>query len=278
MTVGINKAPIVSDLECVLARLTATKNPQPIGRGECIGVIFQNSFFQADQTTGNNANVYVGNSTDQIWLLIPGQESPVFYAEDLKDIYVKLLFPFPDPNGAITVAGILSGSGGVGYVTDDVLTVLSPGGTNATVRIQTRGVVTGATLNAAGAGYTIGDVLTLALTGGAQITVDTVDGGGAILTFHISAGGTTAVVAAGVAVAGGTGAGATFDITQVTGAAFSTVVVLTGGTLFAEGGHYATTGGSGEGAIVAVGTVENTVPDTCNLVCLIYRKRKGGKQ
>lgn len=277
MGTGINKAPIVEGLESILLRITATQNPQPIGRGECIGLIFQNSLFEADQDTTNNANVYVGNSTDQIWLLIPGQESPVFYAEDLKDIYVKLLFPFPNPNGAIAVAGILSGQGGTGYTTGDVLTVLSSGGINATVEIQTVGAVTVAAIAAAGTLYTAGDVLTLSTTGGAQVTVDTVDGGGAILTFHISAPGNNAVVGV-VGTAGGTGAGATFDITEVVGAAFSTVVVLTGGTMFVEGGHYETTGGTGTGAIIVVGTVTDTVPNTCNLVCLVYRQRKGGKQ
>lgn len=278
MTVGINKAPIIDGLESVLMRVTATQNPQPLGRGECIGVIFQNSFFQADQATANNANVYVGNSTDQIWLLIPGQESPVFYAEDLKDIYVKLLFPFPNPNGVITVAGILASAQGAGYTTGDVLTVLSPGGTNATVQVNNvLGEVTAAVLGAGGAGYTIGDVLTLTGTGGAQVTVDTVDGGGAVLTFTISAPGATATI--GVkATTGGTGAGATINVTEVVGEAFGIVTVLTGGTLFVEGSNYATTGGTGEGARVTIGTVEDTVPSTCNLVCLVYRQRKGGKQ
>lgn len=277
MGTGINKAPIVDGLESVLIRVTATANPQPLGRGECVGVIFQNSLFTADQTTTNNASVYIGNSTDQIWLLIPGQESPVFYAEDLKDIYIKLLFPFPNPNGVITVAGILTGHGGLGYTNGDVLTVISPGGTNATVQLDTtRGAVTVAAVAAGGAGYLAGDILTLAPSD-AQITVDTVDGGGAILTFTISTPGTTATPGVKNAT-GGTGAGATINVTTVVGAAISTITVLTGGTMFAEGGHYETTGGTGEGAIVTVGNVTNSVPDTCNLICLVYRLRKGGKQ
>lgn len=273
---GINKAPIVEGLESVLFRVAATQNPKAIGRGECVGVIFQNPLFDVDQETPNTATVFVGNSTDMIWALIPGQESPLFYAEDLKDIYVKLKFPFPSPNGVILTSGIASGNGGTGYTTGDVLTILSPGGTNATTQISTRGAATVAAVGAGGALYTVGDVLTLTGTGGTQITVDTVDGGGAILTFTISAPGTLATV--GVkATTGGTGAGATIDITTVVGAAFGDTI-LTGGTMFSEGGVYATTGGTGEGALITVDTVEDSVPSVCNLCCLMYRQRKGGKQ
>jgi hypothetical protein len=63
------------------------------------------------------------------------------------------------------------------------------------------------------AGYAINDVLTLTGTGSAQITVDTVDGGGGILTFHVSAVGTiTSLPSNPVATSGGTGAGATFNL------------------------------------------------------------------
>lgn len=273
--VGINKAPIVDGLESVLMRVTATQNPQPIGRGECIGVIFQNSFFEADQATPNTGSVYVGNSTDQIWFLIPGQESPVFYAEDLKDIYVKLKFPFPNPNGVILTAGVFDG--GEGYTIGDVLTLDSPGGTNATVEVvTTQGEMTAAAVGAAGAGYTIGDVLTLTGTGGATVTVDTVGGAGEVLTFTITTPGTTATL--GVkATTGGTGAGATINITEVVGTIL-TVTLLTGGTMFAADDVYAVTGGTGTGAEIIALTVEDEVPSTCNLCCLMYRRRKGGKQ
>ena len=274
---GINKAPIVNDLESVFMRVSATQNPHPLGRGECIGVIFQNPLLDVDGETSNDAQVWIGNSTDWIWLLIPGQESPIIYAEDLKDIYVKLIFPFPNPNGAIAVAGILASAQGAGYTSGDILTVLSPGGTNATVEIRALGEVTAAEVAAGGALYTVGDVLTLNLTGGAQITVDTVDGGGAILTFTISAPGTSALPGIKTTT-GGTGAGATINVTETVGEAFGVVTVITGGTLFVAGGEYATTGGTGEGAIVTVGSVTDTVPSVCNLCCLVYRLRKGGKQ
>lgn len=272
---GINKAPIVSGLESIFMRVQATPNPKAIGRGECVGVIFQNPLLDVDGTTTNNAQVWIGNSTDFIWMLIPGQESPLIYAEDLKDIYVKLIFPFPNPNGVILTAGV--NDGGADYTTGDVLTLPSPGGTNATVSVTTaRGEATQAVLGAGGALYTVGDVLTLTGTGGTQITVDTVDGGGAILTFTITAPGTLATL--GVkATTGGTGAGATIEITEVLGEIL-TVTVVTGGTLFEVGGIYAATGGTGTGAEITVLTVDDAVQSVCNLCCLMYRLRKGGKQ
>lgn len=272
---GINKGPIVAGLETIFFRVAVNQNPKAIGRGECIGVIFQNPLMDVDGETPNTALVWIGNSTDMIWLMLPGQESPLVYAEDLKDIYAKLLFPFPNPNGAVLTA--LAFDGGEGYTTGDILTLPSPGGTNATVEVATAtGAMTAAVLDAGGALYTVGDVLTLTGTGGAQITVDTVDGGGAILTFTITAPGTTATL--GVkATTGGTGAGATIDITEVVGAIL-TLTVITGGTLFVAGDNYEPTGGTGIDAIILVNTVENSVPSVCNLCCLMYRQRKGGKQ
>jgi hypothetical protein len=63
------------------------------------------------------------------------------------------------------------------------------------------------------AGYTAGDTLTLATTGSATIIVDTVDGGGGILTFHVGArGDVTALASNPRSVTGGTGTGATFTL------------------------------------------------------------------
>lgn len=155
---GINKAPIVDGLESIFFRVAATPNPAAIGRGECVGVIFQNPLFNVDGETPNNANVWIGNSTDMIWLLIPGQESPLLYAEDLKDIYTKLLFPFPNPNGVITA--VLVFNGGIDYTIGDVLTLTSPGGVDATVEVD----------NVNGAGTITAITL---LTGGTLFTADT---------------------------------------------------------------------------------------------------------
>ena len=69
--------------------------------------------------------------------MIPGQESPIIYAEDLKDVYVKLNFPFPNPNGGLLAAQPSGGAiltfhisaPGTGY--SDTLGVIVTGGTGA---------------------------------------------------------------------------------------------------------------------------------------------------
>ncbi len=274
MVLGINKAPIVEGLESILMRVEAIANPHPVGRGECVAMIFQNPLLDVDGETTNNAQVWIGNSTDAIWLLIPGQESPVFYAEDLKDIYVKLVFPFPNPNGAILT--FLVADGGESYTTGLNFFVLSPGGTNATLLVATAtGAMDTAAVAAAGAGYLVGDVLTLAGTTGATIEVDTIGGAGEVLTFTILTPGTTSTL--GIkATTGGAGAGATINITQVTGEML-TATLVDGGSMFVAGDTYETTF-NGVGAQITVLTVEDSVPSVCNLCCLVYRLRKGGHQ
>ena len=77
--------------------------------------------------------------------------------------------------------------------------------------------VTGATLVAPGTGYAASDVLTLADGNGATLTVSTVTGGppGPVATFTVSAAGSgvTTLLTNPVAVTGGTGTGATFNVT-----------------------------------------------------------------
>lgn len=276
---GINKAPIIDDLESILFSIHVTANPSEVGRGKCIALVFQNPLLQADDDTANTAMVRIGDGAAQPWLLLPGQESPIFYAEDLKDIYTRVVFPLPNPNGVITAAGTLAGSRGTGYVTGDAVVIQSPGGTNATATVSAaRGEITTAILNNAGAGYTAADVLTVQSgDANATIVVDTVDGGGAILTFHITAGGTNYLQ--GIhAVTGGTGAGAMFDATVITGEILG-LTIVTGGTLFVVGGHYDITGGSGnDDAIAVVDTVTDSQVSTCELTCLMYRRREGGYQ
>ena len=55
-------------------------------------------------------------------------------------------------------------------------------------------VAHGTTLGSGGTGYSVGNVLTLATAGGATVTVDTVNGSGVVLTFHVSAPGTGVTV------------------------------------------------------------------------------------
>jgi hypothetical protein len=79
--------------------------------------------------------------------------------------------------------------------------------------------VSAAALNAAGVKYSVGDVLTLAetiYTAPATVVVDSVGAGGAIATSHLAGSGAGYVSQVGVAAFGGTGSGATFDVTAST--------------------------------------------------------------
>lgn len=91
-----------------------------------------------------------------------------------------------------------------------------PGGVQAVASVASMGVAT-ATLVAAGTGYTTGNVLTVVGLGtgtAATITVNTVDTGGEILTFTVTTAGayTTVADVTALAVTGGTGANATFNV------------------------------------------------------------------
>jgi len=88
--------------------------------------------------------------------------------------------------------------------------------TAATTTVHAR--VDGLTVNAAGTGYTVNDVLTVDLGTGteATITVDTIDTSGEILTASVTTNGDYTAFTSGVtgiSVTGGTGSGATFDLT-----------------------------------------------------------------
>lgn len=69
------------------------------------------------------------------------------------------------------------------------------------------GTIETSSLNAGGSGYTANDVLTVVQAGGSSgtLTVDTVDGSGVVLTYHITTKGSGYQVANGLAVTGGTG-------------------------------------------------------------------------
>lgn len=277
--IGINKGPVAEGLETVFSRVKAEPSPKALGRGEIIAVVFQNPLLKPDGVTSNNAQVLIGGGSIQPYLMIPGQESPIFYAEDLKDIYIKLLFPLANPNGVITAAAITTP--GTGYGAGDVLTLPKSqlNGTDATVTLLTvGGAITGAAIGAGGAGYLALDVLNVTGGGGAggQIRVDTVDGGGAVLTFTILAGGAAYQDTAGAATAGGAGAGATFDITTPNGVL--TFNVTTGGTGFSVGDVIAATGGAGADAVFTVSTVDDSQDTETDITCIIYRLRKGGRQ
>lgn len=126
----------------------------------------------------------------------------------------------PSGAGALTVATVTAGQIAtvtVGTAGDYTTLFSSPttgtraAGSGATLTAHYG--LDSATLTAAGTGYAINDVLTLASTGSGTITVDTVNGSGVILTFHISApGDVTSFASNPRTVTGGTGTGATFTV------------------------------------------------------------------
>lgn len=267
--------PAQDDIETIFAHVQCRIDPREFGRGEMLFLIVQNPLLNPDGTT-SNAMIWVGSASNMIYLILPGQESPPIYAEDLKDLYMRLNFPAVNPNGEILTVAI--GAHGSGYTVGDVLTLTPDFGSFATVTVATLdGFITAAVLNAGGAGYLAGDVLSV--TGGdglGRITVDTVDGGGAVLTFHVSTAGSGYTSTVANATAGGTGAGATFNTTASRGVA--TLAITTPGNGFSALTLYPVVGGTGVGATVAVLTVTAVAQETADVALFIYRKRKGGYQ
>lgn len=149
---------------------------------------------------------------------------------------------------------------GTGVAINDTFNVsggaLAAGGA-ATLLTVSKAQLVSAAINAGGAGSTAGyhaaDVLTLVggtSTQAAQITVDTVDGGGGILTFHVSRPGSYSVESATFTVTGGAGTGATFQ-TAVWGA--NAFTISTAGAYTASPATPNTpTNGTGSGAGVTV--------------------------
>lgn len=130
----------------------------------------------------------------------------------------------PSGAGALTVATLTGGAiatvtvgtaGSYASLFSDPTTGTRAAGSGATFTAHY--AVDSATIVGGGSGSTAGyagtNVLTLTGTGSAAITVDTVDGGGGILTFHVSAVGTvTSLPSNPVSVTGGAGTGATFNL------------------------------------------------------------------
>jgi hypothetical protein len=120
-----------------------------------------------------------------------------------------------DETGIDQIVVVLNGTL---YNTIPAITISGAGGATYTVHMYVPS--NGATIVAggagSGAGYTNGDVLTVAGGVGtaAQITVNTVDGGGGITSYTVTTlGDYTTLPVDPVAVAGGSGAGATFNLT-----------------------------------------------------------------
>lgn len=259
------------DIESLFFRVLAESSPKEIGRGECIAVIFQNPLENQDGTANAN-EVWIGSATNLIWLLIPGQESPLIYAEDFKDVYIKRNAA-AIPDGQIFALTLFSG--GTGYTIGDVLTL--PGGTGGTVTVDTvdadgtiltftlttpgsgystgvetatggtgEGAIIAITKEVGGAGYAPGDTFTVD-GGGVLATgvVDTVDGGGAVLTFHLTTPGSGYTTANGVGTTATAGIGVGFTVNITAASARFTITSVQG---------------------------------NAGVTVLAYRKRKGGLQ
>jgi len=88
--IGINKAPISLDLETCL-RTCSLALPKAIGRGEIIAVVVQNPLINTDGTN-NNSTIFLGSPLNDLFDDCRAGK-PIVYAEDQKDVYVRLDFP-----------------------------------------------------------------------------------------------------------------------------------------------------------------------------------------
>jgi hypothetical protein len=92
--IGINKAPVVSaGLRTDFLTAAADVDPQSLGKLvgqlECIGVIIQNRLSNLDNTA-NNTELLVGTGAGCVYHMLPGQESPLIYCNNLNDIWVQM--------------------------------------------------------------------------------------------------------------------------------------------------------------------------------------------
>ena len=269
--------PNAEDFETVFTHVIAGIAPKAIGRGEMVALIVQNPLMNVDGTSNPSA-IFFGSGSNLIYYMIPGQESPIFYAEDQKDLYIKLDFPAVNPNGEILTLAVSGSARGTGYQVGDILSL--PGGTStATVTVSTvdDSIVT-LTISAPGAGYSVNDVLTVdGGDGTATIRVDTIGGGGEVLTFTLLNNGDGYATGVTTTSYGGAGLGCEVNITEVLGAVL-TVAITNGGLGYSAGQIIDATGGSGDGVVIVVLTVDTVTPESADITLIIHRRRRGAKQ
>jgi hypothetical protein len=149
-----------------------------------------------------------------------------------------------------TVTAITRTAAGSGYTTIPSVLISAPttaGGVQATAT-PTMQVATSPTVVSGGSGYTVGDVLTL--SGGtfstvAAVTVATLSGS-AVATVTLSGSGTYSVLPTNpVSVTGGTGSGATFNLTWAVQSGFT---ITNAGSGYVEQPTVTFSGGGGSGA------------------------------
>lgn len=61
----------------------------PLGKGRMVSVIVQNTLNNMDSSS-NNSEIMLGSASGQPYQLIPGQESPEIYANDLEDVWARV--------------------------------------------------------------------------------------------------------------------------------------------------------------------------------------------
>jgi hypothetical protein len=149
-----------------------------------------------------------------------------------------------------TVTAITRTGGGSGYTSVPAVVISAPttaGGVQATAA-ATGSMASVTSIASGGTGYTVGDVLTVPGTFAFAVTL-TVTGvsGGVITSVSVSSfgGGYTAIPANPVAVTGGTGSGATFNLSWGVSA---TITITNAGSGYVEQPTVTFSGGGGSGA------------------------------
>lgn len=156
------------------------------------------------------------------------------------------------------------GSGGIGYVVGDVLTVTGGDG-NATLEVDsitaTAASIAGVTIQAGGTNYTVGDYVTV--NGGtagflALLQITSIGGGGAATGVNVITVGRGYAVAAAVATTNASTvlspSGLTVNIISV-GKTIATWHFVYNGTGYSTANQIPTTGGTGTGASVSIESV-----------------------
>lgn len=173
------------------------------------------------------------------------------------------LYLVMDPADGGPIASATVTFGGTGYNVGDVGVFQSSNNSGTyTVATTTTAVISGSSLNAGGVSYAPGDTGTVT-TGSADATyiVNTVDGGGAVLTYTLTSAGTAYVTGTNISTATGggqpgVGTGLTLDITAGSGAVLTVTVLDPGFPYFsADTPNLSPTTGHGDGDATATITI-----------------------
>jgi hypothetical protein len=171
-----------------------------------------------------------------------------------------------------TVTAVTLTNAGTGYTSFPTATISVPttaGGVQGVVSF-TRMYPSGYTIGSGGTGYTVGNVLTIVggtpVTTAAQLTVSSVSGG-VITAVTVSAANSYTVLPTNpVSVTGGSGTGATFNLTYSLGAA---TTISNAGSGYIEQPTITFSGGGGSGAaayaIVGSGTIIRSLANTLDI-------------